>query len=421
MRALILTLGTRGDVQPFAALASALKNAGHETTVGLPEKFRSLVESTADHVIPFRDTIGEMVLDSKIRRGMECGFSGLRGTSLYIRFLFRFKEAMSQVLDDLLLATEHGADIVVFHPSIPGHAVAEFLDVPAIPASLAPHLVPTNAAPHAAFPYRVPQFLNRLTYFCNYLQPLIKDAHLMKWRTEKLGLAPRRGYRDRTRRPDGSRTTVLQAYSQNLLQATETQPVPWSHTTGFWFIPSQEEWIPPASLRKFVSSGERPVYIGFGSMVASDPARTEQIVTEAIERAGVRAVVNLGPGGATAPRSNPNILHIDDTRFDWLFPRMSALVHHGGIGTIGAALASGRPQVVCPFAFDHIYFSRRLYECGLAPAPQPQRGLSAPKLAEAIHQAVTDQGMAQRCEQYGTSIRNDGGVSAAVEILEGLV
>ena len=116
--------------------------------------------------------------------------------------------------------------------------------------------------------------------------------------------------------------------------------------------------------------------------------------------------------------SGDGVLAVGDVDYQRLFPRMAAVVHHGGAGTAGAAFASGRPQVVCPFVADQPFWARLAHHHGVAPAPQPQRHLTAPGLAAAITTAVTDPEMARAAQALGRRVRAEDGVSAAVTMLQ---
>ncbi|MFI7699960.1 glycosyltransferase [Nonomuraea sp. NPDC049480] len=139
-------------------------------------------------------------------------------------------------------------------------------------------------------------------------------------------------------------------------------------------------------------------------------------MTEAIRLAGVRAVLVTGWGGVRLDDVPEGILVLDQVPHDWLFPRMAAIVHHGGSGTTGAALAAGRPQVVCPFVADQPFWAARMHAAGVAPAPQ--RPLTAESLAAAIRLAVTDRALAERAQSLGERVRAEDGITAAVKVLE---
>ena len=103
-----------------------------------------------------------------------------------------------------------------------------------------------------------------------------------------------------------------------------------------------------------------------------------------------------------------------------MFPRVAAVVHHGGTGTTGAAVASGRPQVVCPFVADQPFWARRMHLLGVAPLPIPQRRLTAESPAGAIRSAVGDAEMSRRAGELGSLVRTDRGGAVAVNALQRL-
>lgn len=424
MKVLVLTYGSRGDVQPFVSLAKTLRARGHEATVCGPAGWASLAEPHGVSFVPLIDVSDELMSNSKIREGIESDFRGLRGKLLAARVIPMVRRMRAAVLDDIAAIAHgmsssggNGVDLVVHHETVPGHAVAERLGVPAVPVCPNPTLIPTGSFQNPRFPFPLPSALNRASYLWTKLWTRCFAGNNSKWRQETLGLARRPGHNNVLRRPDGTPATVLQAFSRHSLPHPLDYPN-WVHTTGFWFLPTAPGWVPSKQLTDFIDHGAPPIYVGFGSMVGKDSHRTGRIVVEAVRLAGVRAVVGVGWGGIQPGEPEENIFYLKDAPHDWLFPRMAAIVHHGGSGTTGAALASGRPQVVCPFLWDQPFNARRMQSCGVAPAPQPQRRLTPDGLAEAISQAVAERSLALRAEELGHRVRTEGGVTSAVEILE---
>lgn len=107
---------------------------------------------------------------------------------------------------------------------------------------------------------------------------------------------------------------------------------------------------------------------------------------------------------------------IDQAPHDWLFPRVSAVVHHGGAGTTAAGLRAGRPSIICPFFGDQPFWADRIHALGAGPRPLPQSRLTANGLAEAIALATGDRGISDAAERIGRAIRAENGVQVAVEL-----
>nr|WP_055501208.1 glycosyltransferase [Nonomuraea pusilla] len=419
MKVLILTHGTRGDVQPYAALALALRTAGHEPVLAGPAAMASLAEPHDITFAPLHDGPNTLIDDPDIRQAVETNYRGLRGKKVALRVMRRTKPLMAAVLDDLVTVAEQGADLVVHAPGIPGQHVAERLGVPAVPAALQPVWVPTAAFPNPMLPVPLPGALNRASYLPIRLMLRSLGGIADDLRERRLGLPRRRGRHDILRGPDGRPATVLHGFSRHLLPGRLDYPA-WVHTTGFWFLPAPPGWAPSPELAAFLEAGQPPVYVGFGSMAGTDPRRVGRIVTEAVRLAGVRAVLASGWGGIQATDLPDTVHQLDQAPHDWLFPRMAAIVHHGGSGTTGAALAAGRPQVVCPFVADQPFWAARAHAAGVAVPPQPQRRLTPDTLAAAIRLAATDPGMAAAAADLGRRIRAEDGTGRAVTILESL-
>lgn len=417
MRVLLLTWGSRGDVQPFVALARALDAAGHEVVLGAPASQESLARLSGTPFVPLHDGIRT---SSLIHEAVETNFAGLRGKKVAIQVMQAARKLKSRLLDDLAAAADEEADIVVHHAVLPGNELAERLGAPSVPVCVVPAWVPTDSFPSPLTPFRIPDMLNRTSYPLAALWLRILQGGTTKWRRETLALPRRRGHHNVLRRPDGAPTTVLQSFSRHVLPTPLRYP-DWVHTTGFWFMPFTPGWRAPDELSNFLNSGPPPICIGFGSSIGTDPHRRGGIIAEAVRLAGVRAVVVGGSGGIRFDEWSDDVLYVDEVPFDWLLPRTAAVVHHGGIGTIGAALAAGRPQVVCPFNSTQPFLAHRMQASGAAPAPQPQHKLTPGSLADAMRKVVRDPALALRARELGKTIRAEDGVANAVEVLESVV
>ncbi|OKA05249.1 glycosyltransferase [Amycolatopsis regifaucium] len=421
MRALLVTHGTRGDVQPMLALAVALRDRGHEVVLAAPDSF---ADAAGEYDIEFA-SLGEgpnrLMDDPVVKEAIEGGYRGVRGKVTAVRTARRVKPMMVEVLHNVgEVAKTSRADVVVHTTGVPAHHAAEMLGVPAVVVTLQPGWIPTGEFPCPMIPLpRLPRILNRATYLAVDAVLRMYAGITATWRTTELGLPRRRGMHDILHDPDGRARPILQAFSPRVaLSASDWRDS--VHTNGFWYLPAVSGWEPSAALRDFLDAGPAPVYIGFGSMAGRDSRRTRAVVEEAVRQAGVRAVLATGWGGIAATAGTGDLFVIDHAPHDWLFPRMSAVVHHGGGGTTGAALAAGRPQVVCPFVADQPYWANRVHAVGVAPPPIRQQQLTADRLTAALRQATGDAGMRERAERLGREIRAENGVSAAVALLENL-
>lgn len=128
--------------------------------------------------------------------------------------------------------------------------------------------------------------------------------------------------------------------------------------TGFSFLKAGSNYTPPEDLAQFLAKGPPPVYIGFGSIVVKDPTALTKLIFEAVKLAKVRAIVSKGWGGVGAGEVPDDVYLIGNCPHDWLFQRVSCVVHHGGAGTTAAGIALGKPTVVVPFFGDQPFWGQ---------------------------------------------------------------
>ncbi|MBE3000678.1 glycosyltransferase family 1 protein [Nocardiopsis sp. HNM0947] len=418
MRALLLTQGTRGDVQPFLALALALEASGHTALVAGPAHCASLAALHGVDYHPTHDGVTGLMGDPELAGVMDTGLRGMRGAAQTVRLLRRIKDTTGRVYEDMAEAAEGGADIVVHTAGLPGEHIAEYLGTRAVPVALQPSWIPTRAfpVPGAPWPGWMPSAFNRLSYRLTALALRGQRRAAMRLRRERLGLV-RPGRHGPPDLPDGRRVPLLQAFSRHLLPDGVDYP-PGVRTTGFWFTPPDEAWEPSPALAGFLRMGEAPVFIGFSSAPTKDPTATWRLLTRAVRRAGVRAVIATGWGGIAPEDAHETVLVIDQVPHEHLFPRCAAVVHHGGAGTTGVALTSGRPQVICPFWGDQPFWARRAHAIGAATPPLRGQDLTEGSLAAAISRAVSNTEMIATAERIGARAREEEGVLGAVRMLE---
>jgi len=412
MKIVVLTLGTRGDVQPFMALALGLKKAGHDVMLAAGADFETFVADYGLNFIPIRARYQELFQSDEGRAGL--AGDDLKSLNIRRRNIIRM---MGNILDDSWKASQ-GAEAIIFHPRVmAGPHIAEKLDIPAFAAMPTPMLTPTRAfsCPGVPFP-RFGKVFNRLSFAGVRFWNLFFRKPVNRWRRDVLGLPPLRGLADdMTIR--GSPVPVLYCYSPHVVP----RPPDWpAHVvvTGYWFLERHDSWQPSPELLEFLEAGQPPVCVGFGSMVSRRPERLTRIVVEALSKSRQRGILATGWGGLTDVNLPDSVFGIDSAPYDWLFPRMKALVHHAGFGTVGAGLRAGKPTIGCPFYSDQPFWARIVYELGVGPKPIPQKKLSAEGLARAIEEAASNKAMQQRASKLGETIRAEDGIARAVEAVD---
>jgi UDP:flavonoid glycosyltransferase YjiC (YdhE family) len=214
----------------------------------------------------------------------------------------------------------------------------------------------------------------------------------------------------------GRAVPLLYGYSPTVVP----KPSDWdehAHVTGYWFLDHAPDWQPPAGLVDFLESGSPPVYVGFGSLVSGGAEKASRVVLDALRQSGQRGVLATGWGGLGPSDLPGEVYATESVPHDWLFPRMAAVAHHGGAGTTGAGLRAGVPSIILPFSKDQPFWARRVEALGAGPAPIPRKRLTAGRLAQAMHVAVTDESIRERSAALGEAIRGENGVGNAVRVV----
>lgn len=415
MRVLIYTYGTRGDAQPHVALARRLAADGHTAVLAGPARFAELAD---EHGVTYASLSEGGLRYQETQEAREHLTSGKTDLRAGTRQINHITDQMPGLLREFWKVAEEGADVIVHQPGLVGHHIAEKLGVPAVTSVLQPGYVPTRTVPCAPFVHaRLPGQLNLLSYQTHKLANRAFSSVIDAWRSESLNLAPRRHRHNPFRTPGGERAVVLHAFSPIIFPP----PSDWPEsvvTTGYWNLPASYGWNPSPELNDFLDAGETPLYIGFGSLVGSDPAANGQFIMEAVRRAGVRAIVATGGGGIDVRERSDDVLVIQEAPHEWLFPRVRAIVHAGGAGTTAAAALAGKPQAIAAFHNEQLFWGRATQARGVAPSPIRQRDLSSDRLTSIIRDLKSREDLAAAADDVGRALRNEDGVGQAVRVIE---
>jgi sterol 3beta-glucosyltransferase len=416
MRILAIALGSQGDVQPYVALGKGLQAAGHRVRVMTHVNYERLVTAHSLEFYPVKGNVQEIIESPEMRALLE------KGNFLAIN-KHTSKLAQEAAIDwmqgglvacqgvDLIVAGVGGLNVAV--------SLAEKLQIPLLPAYLFP-FTPTRSFPGILFP----QSLAKLGGTFNWLSHLL--LRQMMWqgfrkadrlaREQVLNLPPT-SFWGPYKSAVMHRYPTVYGFSPSVI----SKPADWHKTeiVGDWFLDASD-WTPPADLVEFLHNGAPPVYIGFGSMGSRKPEETADLVLQAINRTGQRAILQAGWGGLRKADVPDDILMINSVPHSWLFPRMAAVVHHGGAGTTAAGLRAGVPSIVIPFFGDQPFWGQRIADLGVGTPPIPRQQLTIEKLAQAIDRAVTDPAIRQRAAELGAKIRAEDGVAGVVAIVRSI-
>lgn len=420
MRITLICSGSRGDVQPYVALGLGLQAAGYDLTIATHEEFRGFV---TERGLPFALIAGDPRQMLESEEGRKLLESGSNGITFFRRLAKLAEPIAAEFLRDAVEVCRD-ADLLLCSTSLffGAEALAEKLRKPLVFGSLQP-MAPSAEQPgmmQTPLPWPFDGLAPLFGYYWNaqwvslQIFSFLFSAPVNHARQTVLGLPKRSPWMSHRVFRDGP--LFLYGYSPHVVP----QPRDWAasqRVCGYWFLDHLPGWMPSPELLAFLDAGPPPVYIGFGSMNSRDPQATGKLAIEALERSGQRGVLLRGWGGLHADDVPDNVFLIDSVPHDWLFPRMAAVVHHGGAGTTSAGLRAGVPSLIIPFMGDQPFWGRRVQALGVGPAPLPRAKLTAGDLASAIRIAVSNDTMRSRAKALGEAIRAEDGVAKAVEAI----
>ena len=410
MQITILAAGSQGDVQPYLALAVGLKNEGYGIRFAANSNFASLAASYDLDFFPIQVDSFEIIHNPRARAWLDSDSA--------IHLALNTIRAVRPVVHQLLVDSLHacmGSRLIIYNSyALPFvYYFGRYLAIPCIPATL--HPVPTRSYPAilSNIRYSPSKTFNLFTHMVvNQIswQVFLPEARKFWKGKEPISfVGPFKKIMD-------EQFPILCGYSPTVIPKANDLPGNVV-LCGYWLLKPYPGWKPDPGLTDFIQSGKRPLYIGFGSMGSrKNNHATTDILLKALAETGQRAVLAAGWSGLGVGHQLPDyVFPIKDIPHQWLFPQMAAIIHHGGIGTTGAGLSSGVPNIVISHFGDQNYWGRRIAELGAGPEPIARKKLSQQWLARAISTAIHDQTMIHNAEIIGAKILAEEGIQKAIQ------
>jgi len=380
MKIVFLTLGSRGDVQPYAALAKELIRSGHEALVCTGASFRQFV---LEHGVRFHEASADLMAVLESGEGKEIFHGGQFHLFKMLKYAREvITPAYRKSMDDFLEASE-GADLIIYHPKALGAAdIAEFLKIPCISMPPVPVVYPIREFPNLAVAAgkNFGPYLNRLTYKASSLAEATYMKEINDFRKKSLRL-PGRKAGERFLRIEGKEIPIIYPISPYLFREVQS----WKdrvYLSGFFFMDIGASLS--EELERFLEKGEKPVVVSFSSMPLKDPGLFQKKLVQALKETGNRAVILTGTSGM-AFQNDDQIFALEKAPHRLIFSRAKGIVHHGGAGTMSEALLSGAPQLIIPFSVDQPFWADRLHSSGYALHPLKEKNLAVRDLVKAFH------------------------------------
>lgn len=412
LQIVMLIVGTRGDVQPFVAMGKRLQIDGHRVRLATHKNFEDFVLNAGLEFYPLGG-------DPKVLAGYMVknkGFLPSGPSEIHTQ-----RNQIKDIIDTLLPACHSRypesnalfkADAIIANPPTYGHThVAEYLNVPL-------HIFFTMPwTPTSEFPHPLSRVKQPIGYRLSYQ---IVDALIWlgirdlinEFRKKRLKLKP-------ITYLSGSYTQPFDVphgyiWSPHLVP----KPKDWGDkidVVGFCFLDLASNYEPPKSLVDWLEEGEKPIYVGFGSLPLQNPEEMTKVIIQALEKTGQRGIINKGWGGlGNLAEQKKSVYLLDNCPHDWLFPRCTAVVHHGGAGTTAAGLRAECPTTIVPFFGDQPFWGERVHARGVGPAPIPVDEFKLERLVDAIHFMLKPE-VKKRAVELANAMKNEDGVVGSVK------
>jgi sterol 3beta-glucosyltransferase len=415
MRICFLTLGTRGDVQPYLALARELVRRGHSAIISTGESFRQFIEA---HGVEYARVELDLMAMLKTPEGSAVFHGGIRHFRRAMKYTKNvFNPAFRKSLDDFWRCAQ-GADVIVYHPKVTAAVdMAQALDIPAVNMPPVPTAYPVSEFPNPAVAPAgdFGALLNRLSYALTARADIASMREINDFRQKTLGQPGRKAGVYAYKNGDTDIPIVYPVSATLFPDVTS-----WNGRVflpGFFYL-DEEAWSLPQEAERFLAAGKAPIVVTFGSMPLRKPETFRQKLLGALRQSGDRAVILTGMSGLDFEQSD-GVLALESAPHSLLFPRAKGIVHHGGVGTMAEALRSGAPQLIIPFSVDQPFWANRLSNLGYALPPLRENTLTQENLIYAFSR-MENPDIIEKVRRIQGTVQMENGVGNAAMYLEGL-
>lgn len=443
MRIGIQTWGSRGDIDPFVALAGGLAAAGHSVTLAVttehPEDYAPLAARLGVKLVPVVTTFEHAPVE--VLRQIVRTRNQIEELRLLTRYYFDpVVEPMYEVAKQLCA----DSDLVIGHFWVhPLATAAALARVPRVAVHLCPISIPSRE--RSLLGRSLGPWINTLVWRLAdrvSLRLLFDQANALR-RREGLRpiVSPQRELlisQDLTlvavspalcSRPAdwGDHIeitgTLARAQVETRAAAPAVAPVGAPTISARAATPAHAAGAATDNglddgLSSFLEAGEPPIYFTFGSCDLFYGPENAALFIETARLLDARAIVQTRDSSAVGER-DPALVHVvEQADHRRVFPRCRIVVHHGGAGTTQAALRAGRPSIVVEHGFDQRWWGRALVNAGASPRLLHRRSVTAARLADTVDEASRAPDYARAAARLGAQFAREDGVRGAVEAIE---
>jgi UDP:flavonoid glycosyltransferase YjiC (YdhE family) len=411
----LITYGSRGDVQPFIALALGLMGRGHNVTLLAPENFQDFVEGYGVTFYPLHGNAEELLYAPEGLRVLKTG-----NAIAFLRYMQKGSKKLQPFINrDLLEGTADTDALITSILPMPWvRSIAEKSNKKWAIVQFNPPTAPTREFPFAGLDiFNFPAY-NLFTYW------LIMHFY---WQFNKKEI---NNFRTALGLTAAEKPTADMQYQENFLNLYSfspqliSRPKDWpsnTRITGYLTLPegSRANHLMdqiPNGLAGWLRAGDRPIYAGFGSIPVPDPELFGNILNDILSQTNLRIVFCKGWSVIDTLKEHPNLFVAQYINHQWLFPQCKAAIIHGGAGTTAAVLKAKIPPIIVSVFADQPWWGKIIEEKRLG-VHLPFKKLTSYKLLAAIEKTQA-RAILRNVHETGALINKEDGIAKAINAIE---
>lgn len=419
MKAVFFSLGSRGDIEPFLALGEILKEKKWEVVYAFPEQFRELVGN--DKFYGFTKEFIEVLLigdQSKVIMSRSGSIFKRLNTLLVLakrsirinkEVTLKQKTILDKELPDYVFYNQKCVYPMIWEFKNPGKGIF----VHPFPCFL--HKVDHHSIIGFAGGGNHGRFLNRLSYSIQSLVLSLATYFITKkYHKELMGktINPLR-----IRKRLLNKTKSFYTISPTLFP----QPKGWkqnANVVGYFERKKYTSWKADKSLEEFIENNDKIVFITFGSISNTNPIQKTKAILNALYKHKTPAIINTSWGGLVEPEKYPDhIYFVNNIPYDWVLPKMYAVIHHGGSGTTHLALKYGCASLIIPHFIDQFYWNSIIYKLKAG-----QKGMSIKKFNKSnfeplLLELLNNENYKRNAEKIANKIQDESNIDKLIELI----
>ena len=403
MKILLISVGTRGDMEPFVAIGEVLRKAGHEVQVAFPEQFRALAVSSS---LTF-NSLGSKLMDlldspaGKAAMGGASGWKKFLGTlklafnqkQANMEIILKQKEIVDKVIPDRILYSGKALYPIIWELDHEGRTC--FI-------SPIPDMHYSEGHSHIAFHGDYGRVINKLSFKLARFGIKVSIKSSLKWL----------GMKNKYEAKSIERILKFNKSIYTISPSLFPRPKEWPDSLqvlGYRASEIQSDWKAPDALDEFCKKHPKLLFISFGSMGNSNPLSKTNLILNTLSKQGIPAVINTAAGGLTKPKNYASelVYFVSEIPYSWILPRAYAVIHHGGSGTTHLGLKHGCATMIIPHIIDQFAWNKLIYQRGAGPLGSKISKLKAGSFYEKLHDLWNNSEYKRKAEQLSISMQSE--------------